>query len=214
MSPPGATTNIPSLALSSLLPDNTREFYRYKGSLTTPACNEVVIWTLFRHKVKISSSQVSPAHDDVIKWKQFPRYWPFVRGIHRSTVNSPPKSQRRAVLMFSLICAWINGWVNSGEAGDLRRRHAHYDVTVIFKHDGVIPDMEQLSVSWAICKAHHVVHSDQCRMIRENITEIINVQFEILYESRLPLPLPDSITFFLHITSLFPFSLMPQASSV
>ena len=21
-------------------------------------------------------------HDDVIKWKHFPRYWPFVRGIH------------------------------------------------------------------------------------------------------------------------------------
>ena len=30
------------------------------------------------------------AHDDVIKWKHFPRYWPFVRGIHRSP-------------------AWING---------------------------------------------------------------------------------------------------------
>ena len=27
-------------------------------------------------------------HDDVIKWRQFPRYWPFVRGIHRSPVNS------------------------------------------------------------------------------------------------------------------------------
>ena len=24
----------------------------------------------------------SMKHDDVIKWKQFPRYWPFVRGIH------------------------------------------------------------------------------------------------------------------------------------
>ena len=24
------------------------------------------------------------AHDDVIKWKHFPRNWPFVRGIHRS----------------------------------------------------------------------------------------------------------------------------------
>ena len=24
------------------------------------------------------------SHDDVIKWKHFPRYWPFVRGIHRS----------------------------------------------------------------------------------------------------------------------------------
>ena len=26
------------------------------------------------------------AHDDVIKWKHFPRYWPFARGIHRSPV--------------------------------------------------------------------------------------------------------------------------------
>ena len=32
-------------------------------------------------------------NDDVIKWKYFPRYWPFVRGIHRSPVNSPHKGQ-------------------------------------------------------------------------------------------------------------------------
>ena len=32
-------------------------------------------------------------HDDVIKWKHFPRYWPFVRGIHRSPVNSAHKGQ-------------------------------------------------------------------------------------------------------------------------
>ena len=31
-------------------------------------------------------------HDDVIKWKHFPRYWFFVRGIHRSPVNSPEKA--------------------------------------------------------------------------------------------------------------------------
>ena len=30
---------------------------------------------------------VQPLHDDVIKWKHFPRYWPFVRGIHRSPVR-------------------------------------------------------------------------------------------------------------------------------
>ena len=42
---------------------------------------------------------------DVIKWKHFPRYWPFVRGIHRSPVNSPLKGQWRGGLMFSLICA-------------------------------------------------------------------------------------------------------------
>ena len=70
-------------------------------------------------------------HDDVIKWKHFPRYWPFVRGIHRSPVNSPHNGQWRGALMFSLICAPINGWVNNGEAGDLRRHRAHCDVIVM-----------------------------------------------------------------------------------
>ena len=37
----------------------------------------------------------------------------------------------RRALMFSLICARINGWVNNGEAGDLRRHRAHYDVIVM-----------------------------------------------------------------------------------
>ena len=45
-------------------------------------------------------------HDDVIKWKHFPRYWPFVRGTHRSPVNSPIKGQWRGALMFTLICTW------------------------------------------------------------------------------------------------------------
>ena len=70
-------------------------------------------------------------HDDVIKWKHFPRYWPFVRGIHRSTVNCPHKGPWRGALMLSLICVWINGWVNNREAGDLRRYRTHYDVTVM-----------------------------------------------------------------------------------
>ena len=71
-------------------------------------------------------------HDDVIKWKHFPRYWPFVREIHRSPVNSPHNGQWRGALMLSLIFAWITGWVNNGEAGDLRRHRAHYDVTVMY----------------------------------------------------------------------------------
>ena len=44
-------------------------------------------------------------------------------------VNSPHKGQWRGALMFSLICTRINGWINNGEAGDLRRHRAHYDVT-------------------------------------------------------------------------------------
>ena len=61
----------------------------------------------------------------------FPRYWPFVRGIHRSTVNSPHKGQWRGALMYSLIWVWINGLVNNVEAGVLRRHRVHYDVTVM-----------------------------------------------------------------------------------
>ena len=66
-------------------------------------------------------------HDNVIKCKHFPRYWPFVRGIHRSPMNSLHKGQWRGVLMFSLICVCIN----NHEAGDLRRYRTHYDVTVM-----------------------------------------------------------------------------------
>ena len=48
-----------------------------------------------------------------------------------SPVNSPHKGQWRGALMFPLICAWINVWVNNREAGDLKRHHVHYDVIVM-----------------------------------------------------------------------------------
>ena len=68
---------------------------------------------------------------DVIEWKHFPCHWPFVRRIHLSPVNSPEQGQRRGALMFSLIRAWINGWVNNRGDGDLRRHRAHYHVIVM-----------------------------------------------------------------------------------
>ena len=70
-------------------------------------------------------------HYDVIKWKRFQRYWPFVRGIHRSPMNSPHKGQWRRALMFSLNYAWTNDWENTPDAGDLRRHRAHYDLNVM-----------------------------------------------------------------------------------
>ena len=83
------------------------------------------------HSDELVRDDHSPIHDDVIKWKYFPCYWSFVRVIHRSPVNSPHKGQWHGALMFSLICAWINVWVNNREAGDLRRHRAHYDVIVM-----------------------------------------------------------------------------------
>ena len=67
-------------------------------------------------------------YDDVIKWKYFPRFCPFVRGIPRSPENSPHKGQWNGALMFSLFCAWIDTWINNGEAGDSRR---HWYVIVM-----------------------------------------------------------------------------------
>ena len=46
-------------------------------------------------------------------------------------VKSPHKGQWRRALVFSLICAWINDWVNNREAGDLGRHRGHYDVNVM-----------------------------------------------------------------------------------
>ena len=64
-------------------------------------------------------------HDDVIKWKHFPRHWSFVRGIHWSPVDSPHKGQWCGALMFSLICAWSNSWAKNRDASD-------YEVTVMW----------------------------------------------------------------------------------
>ena len=98
---------------------------RFNAQVIVMKC---ISWWRFIHHVQMTSWT---SHDDVIKWKHFPRYWPFVRGIHRSPVNSPHKGQWRGALMFSLISTRLNGWVNNDEAGDLRWYRAHYDVTVM-----------------------------------------------------------------------------------
>ena len=104
----------------------------------------VISWGICRHNdgqamtsyvSLMDTSRPSPLsyhiHGYVIEWKHFPRYWLFVRWIHRSPVNSPHKGQWRGALMFSFICAWMDDWVNNREAGDLRRHRAHYDVTLM-----------------------------------------------------------------------------------
>ena len=97
---------------------------------------------------------ITTFHDDIIKWKHFPRYCPFVRGIHWSPENSPHKGQWHGALKFSLICAWINGWVNNREAGDLKCHHTHYDVTIIAfwlernRHSPCFTKENQLCMTW------------------------------------------------------------------
>ena len=104
--------------------------------------------------MKLTSNKLQQNTTEACTWwrhqmETFSALLAIVRGIHRSPVNSPHKSQWRGALMFSLICVWINGWVNNHKAGDLRRHRGHYDVIVMWiptpetllwchnEHDGV-----------------------------------------------------------------------------
>ena len=121
-------------------------------ALWLPFCNEYENYTFIITATSPMGFAILVRHssygcDDVIKWSHFPHYWPFMWGIHKSPVNSPHKGQWRRALMFSLICAWTNGWVNTRDAGDLRHHRTHYDVTVMetalkYLQDTVVVDCE------------------------------------------------------------------------
>ena len=90
-----------------------------------------VIWNIGQHRLLLCWHPVIYVMMTSSNGEKIPLYLPFVRGIHRSPVNSPHKGQWRRALTFSLICTWMNGWTNNREAGDLRRHRAHYEVTIM-----------------------------------------------------------------------------------
>ena len=92
------------------------------------------IQTTTSNVIEWESLSLTVSHDDVIKWKHFPRNWPFVRGIHRSRWIPHTKASHTELWCFFFICVCINGWVNNREAGDLRRYQAHYEVIVMICH--------------------------------------------------------------------------------
>ena len=85
-------------------------FWCTKWSHGSQPPNPIIIPCCISLKRKCHFDEIV-VHDDVIKWEHFPRYWPFARGIHPSSVNSHHKGQWREAWMFSLICARKNGWV-------------------------------------------------------------------------------------------------------
>ena len=92
----------------------------------------VVFSTISGHERTVLSQQKKTSHDDVITWKHFPRYWPFVRGEFTGPRWTPrTKASDAELWCLFFICVWINSWVNNGDAGDLRCHGIHYDVTVM-----------------------------------------------------------------------------------
>ena len=93
-----------------------------------------------------------PCHGDVIIWKHFSRYWLFVRGIHRSPVNSPHKGQWRGALMFPLICvlnkrlskqSW--GWWFETPSRSLRRQCTVMTSSYPVHGDGLVQERRNFS---------------------------------------------------------------------
>ena len=91
---------------------------------------------MLRLKINHFSKRGSSRHTCIMKWKHFPRYRPFMRGIHWTPVDSSHKGQwREAFFMFPLMCAWTNRWANNRNAGDLIRHRGHYDTTAIIYNE-------------------------------------------------------------------------------
>ena len=107
-------------------------------------------WLLVKYLVHYAGTAfincTDQKHVDVFKWKHFPRYWPFVRGIHRSSVNSPHKVQWRGALIFSLICD-LNKRLSKQKCGWWFKPRSHCADHSLSMFP-IIADRPDLSWSW------------------------------------------------------------------
>ena len=167
---------------------NTPNIYRH--STARPWARDYM-GCFFSLNYNLCSSSVT-THDDVIEWKHFPRYWPSVQGIHGFPVNSPHKGQWRGALMFSLICTRVHGWVNNGEAGDLRRHRAHYDVTVMRDVCNIISDWTALQrnpAAFAMILKHISGHCFRfCQPLAQNTNSIIKLKLMSIFAPTIQSP--------------------------
>ena len=149
-------TSVPAcrhlVSLETLVLDKS-QFYcdtaRYRMLLETisnPALASVVAGAV------CAGPEVLVGVNVIIKWKHFPRYWPFVRGIHWSPVNSRTKASDAELLYFLWSAHWTNGWANNREAGDLWRHRAYYDVIVMLSWVAVLKVNVNLLISRGLFK--------------------------------------------------------------
>ena len=127
------------------------------------ACQIILIFITASHiSVNIALSSM-PCEDRQLTWSHSHRLYCIMMTSSNGTifrVTGPLcgeftchrwKDQWRGDLMFSLSCAWINGWVNNREAGDLRRHRGQYDVTVIPTGFIVLLDVDECSSFSTLC---------------------------------------------------------------
>ena len=125
---------------------------------TWPYNDDVVPWIHFQHYMPfvwgIHWSLVDSPHKGPVMWSfvnSLLSAWKNLFNLHCGSIfhvtgplweectspqwMPPHKEQWHIALMFSLICAWTNGWANNRDASYLRCPHAHYDITVMWNAD-------------------------------------------------------------------------------
>lgn len=96
------------VSIDDLLGDVSRKsFYRYSGSLTTPSCNEAVVWTVFKHPVKVDHSLMQKFPTEM---KYHDVYRP-AQGLHDRTVYHRSASAANLptplVLLLTSTCIFL-----------------------------------------------------------------------------------------------------------
>ena len=114
-----------------------------------------------------------PMHDDVIKRKHFPRYWPFVWG--KAPVTGGFPSQRLVTRSFD---AFIDLSNNRG-AGDKRHHGAHYDVTVM---DTSMEDMCKIDRKFTTTTLRMFIGLLSAFLVTEGVSFQLPVVYSVLCE--------------------------------
>ena len=105
----------------------------------------------------------------------FSGLWAFLRGIHRSPVNCPHKYPQCGFFKF---CDWTNDWANNRDAVDLRRHHAHYDVTVMFNGNSCMFIQKMVVNHYLQCFRHLVRRRDwSTAWARDKMAAILQMLF-------------------------------------
>ena len=97
-------------------------------------------------------SSLVPRWNEFFSWSNgiiFPRYWPFVRGIHRSPVGDAE--------LWCFFYLRLDTRANTGDAGDFGRHRAHYDVTIMCGAMGVIVGKKLTSMSLISAFGHTII---------------------------------------------------------
>lgn len=120
----GTITN--GVKLHDFLPQNKDAFYRYNGSLTTPGCEEIVVWTIFKEQIEISQDQMDVLREVTYKHSHHMDFEADLSNNYRPTQNL----NGRTVLDVSkngyqvkkepsvAIAGWGSGYQDSSSTAD------------------------------------------------------------------------------------------------